>query len=174
MGGAEPDEKSIFNAARRFGSPEARRRYLADACGADGDLHARVEAPLRVHDEDLTFLRSPTIEFDGGFGDRADEAPGAGIGPYRLLSQPGEGGMGVAYLAEQSQPVRRQVALKRFWPGTASRHVLARFEVERRAALWTTPTSPRSSTPTPPRRVALLRHGAGRGVPSRRTATSTG
>lgn len=67
-----------------------------------------------------------------GFG--PEEIPSAGaIGPYRLLSILGEGGFGVVYLAEQTKPVRRRVALKVIKPGMDSRAVIARFEAERQA-----------------------------------------
>ena len=59
--------------------------------------------------------------------------PGGRIGPYKLLSLLGEGGFGVVYLAEQTQPVRRRVALKVIKPGMDSRAVLARFEAEEQA-----------------------------------------
>ena len=55
------------------------------------------------------------------------------IGPYRLLEQIGEGGFGVVYMAEQTQPVRRKVALKIIKPGMDTRRVIARFEAERQA-----------------------------------------
>ncbi|MEM9064314.1 MAG: serine/threonine-protein kinase [Planctomycetota bacterium] len=55
------------------------------------------------------------------------------IGPYRLLSRLGEGGFGVVYEAEQSEPVRRRVALKLVKPGMSSKGVLARFDAERQA-----------------------------------------
>jgi serine/threonine protein kinase/tetratricopeptide (TPR) repeat protein len=55
------------------------------------------------------------------------------IGPYKILERLGEGGMGVVYLAEQTQPVRRRVALKRIKPGLDSEQVIARFEHERQA-----------------------------------------
>jgi serine/threonine protein kinase len=61
------------------------------------------------------------------------EQPGSRIGPYRLLSVLGEGGMGIVYLAEQEQPIRRQVALKIIKPGMDSKRVIARFEAERQA-----------------------------------------
>ena len=55
------------------------------------------------------------------------------IGPYQLLQQIGEGGMGVVWLAEQSRPVRRKVALKIIKAGMDTAQVVARFEAERQA-----------------------------------------
>ena len=63
----------------------------------------------------------------------AARAPGTVIGPYKLLEQIGEGGMGVVYMAEQTEPVRRKVALKIIKPGMDTRQVIARFEAERQA-----------------------------------------
>ena len=61
------------------------------------------------------------------------EKLGGQIGRYKLLSVLGEGGMGIVYLAEQKQPIRRQVALKVIKPGMDSARVIARFEAERQA-----------------------------------------
>ncbi len=133
MRGAPPNEKSIFTAARRLTSPEARQRLLARACGPDRALRARVEALLRVHDEDSRFLVPPTDAFGDRPNDPAEESAEGVFGPYTLLGLLGEGGMGVVYLAEQSQPVRRQVALKVIRPDLTSRQGLARFEAERQA-----------------------------------------
>src|SRR5205085_2298870 len=58
---------------------------------------------------------------------------GSTIGPYKLLEQIGEGGMGIVYMAEQERPVRRKVAVKIIKPGMDSRQVIARFEAERQA-----------------------------------------
>src|SRR5262249_16734826 len=58
---------------------------------------------------------------------------GTVIGPYKLLEEIGEGGMGLVFVAEQQQPVRRKVALKVIKPGMDSRQVIARFEAERQA-----------------------------------------
>ena len=55
------------------------------------------------------------------------------IGRYKLLQEIGEGGMGVVYMAEQREPVRRKVALKIIKPGMDTREVIARFEAERQA-----------------------------------------
>ncbi len=57
----------------------------------------------------------------------------AEIGPYKILERIGEGGMGIVYLAEQSKPIRRRVALKVIKPGMDSKMVIARFEAERQA-----------------------------------------
>ena len=69
----------------------------------------------------------------GTINDHPTEKPGESIGPYRLLEQIGEGGMGVVFMAEQSKPIRRKVALKIIKPGMDSRQVIARFEAERQA-----------------------------------------
>ena len=61
------------------------------------------------------------------------EGPGTVIGPYKLLQQIGEGGMGTVFMAEQTQPVQRKVAVKVIKPGMDSRQVIARFEAERQA-----------------------------------------
>src|SRR5262249_2683175 len=61
------------------------------------------------------------------------ERPGTVIGPYKLLEQIGEGGFGVVFMAEQTQPVRRRVALKVLKPGMDTRQIVARFEAERQA-----------------------------------------
>lgn len=61
------------------------------------------------------------------------EKPGGQIGRYELLNVLGEGGMGVVYLAEQKEPIRRRVALKVIKPGMDSKRVIARFEAERQA-----------------------------------------
>jgi serine/threonine protein kinase/Flp pilus assembly protein TadD len=58
---------------------------------------------------------------------------GTQIGHYKLLSVVSEGGMGIVYLAEQKQPIRRRVALKVIKPGMDSKRVIARFESERQA-----------------------------------------
>lgn len=71
----------------------------------------------------------PTIHAPMSDGER----PGAIIGPYRLMEQIGEGGMGLVYLAEQQQPLRRKVALEIIKPGMDSSEVIARFEAERQA-----------------------------------------
>jgi serine/threonine protein kinase/tetratricopeptide (TPR) repeat protein len=129
------DEEAIFQVARQIEAQEARQLYLEQCCGEDAALRARVEALLRVHDEERSFLRAPA---EGLLRLTAQEqltgeGPGTVIGPYKLLQQIGEGGMGAVYMAEQSAPVQRKVALKVIKPGLDSRQVIARFEAERQA-----------------------------------------
>src|SRR5262245_25251767 len=128
----QPEEEALFHAARRLQAPEARRQYLRQSC-LDEELRGRVEALLRVHDEELSFLRPPAEVLPAPEGPPAWEVPGAALGPYKLVEQIGEGGFGIVFLAEQEQPVRRTVALKILKPGMDSRQVLARFEAERQA-----------------------------------------
>ncbi|HZU28117.1 MAG TPA: serine/threonine-protein kinase, partial [Bryobacteraceae bacterium] len=66
-------------------------------------------------------------------GAAAENLPAGSIGPYRLIRQLGEGGMGIVYHAQQLEPIRRDVALKVIKPGMDSRQVIARFESERQA-----------------------------------------
>jgi serine/threonine protein kinase len=77
----------------------------------------------------------------------SSEDPGARIGPYKLLQEIGEGGMGVVYMAEQEKPVRRRVALKIIKQGMDTNQVVARFEAERQAlALMDHPRKPGTVT----------------------------
>ncbi len=128
------DEKAIFNIARMISAPEARAEYLKCACGSDPAAIDRVNALLRGHERDEEFLESPalaapTLESSAAVA----EKPGTLIGPYKLLQVIGEGGMGVVYMAEQKEPVKRRVALKIIKPGMDTRQVIARFEAERQA-----------------------------------------
>ena len=76
---------------------------------------------------------APTGSYGPASTPVAVEGPGAAVGPYKLLEQIGEGGFGVVFMAEQTQPVRRKVALKVLKPGMDTRQVVARFEAERQA-----------------------------------------
>ncbi len=129
-------EEAIFAAAIELPTAE-RAAYLDRACGGDAGLRQSVEALLKSHEEALSFLENPppdvaltrtialTIPPTEKIGDR--------IGRYKLLQQIGEGGCGVVYMAEQLEPVRRQVALKVIKLGMDTKQVIARFEAERQA-----------------------------------------
>jgi len=157
-----PGLKTIFSEAfARQDGPE-RAAYLDEACRGDAELRAQVEVLLRDHERigrflgtatgsisspvetagrepgdpqsgDITQAESPdTCAADASVRPGA-ESPGARIGPYKLLQSIGEGGMGTVYMAEQTRPVKRLVALKLIKAGMDSRQVLARFEAERQA-----------------------------------------
>ena len=114
------NEETLFHLAREK-LPDERAAFLDEACAGDTSLRQRLEILLAAHDEPGSFLQSAAQ--DNGNGEAADggrtviqsgvqEGPGTVIGPYKLLQQIGEGGMGVVFMAEQSRPVRRTVALK--------------------------------------------------------------
>jgi serine/threonine protein kinase len=156
------NERSIFMAAVATEDPAQRSAYLDEACGGDAALRRRVEALLASHEGAGSFLgkavperlaeqlaaherpaetrAEPPAAGEGPAPGNATagprptaEGPGSRVGPYKLLREIGEGGMGTVYLAEQSEPVRRTVALKIIKAGMDSRQVIARFEAERQA-----------------------------------------
>jgi serine/threonine protein kinase len=123
--------RAIFLEAIEQPDAAARAQFIARACGDDGDLQLRVERLLESHERLGSFhdqAPSPAATIDQSL-----EHPGTPIGPYKLLQQIGEGGMGVVYMAEQLEPVKRRVALKIIKPGMDTRQVIARFEAERQA-----------------------------------------
>ncbi len=110
-------------------APADRPAYVADACAGDAGQQAQVEALLKAHAEAGSLLEQPLFEP----GPTVEQPPrahasGTAIGPYKLLQVIGEGGMGTVYMAEQTEPVRRKVALKVIKAGMDSRQVIARFE----------------------------------------------
>src|SRR3954451_14247565 len=112
-------ERDIFIAALQKEDPAQRRAYLDEACAGRPELRQQVEDLLRLHGGAGSFLEKPAAESAAtgaliGAADRASspDAPGAVIGPYNLIEQIGEGGMGAVWLAQQTEPVKRLVALK--------------------------------------------------------------
>jgi serine/threonine protein kinase len=126
-------DSGIFKAAVKL-SPERRAAYLDQACGSNDALRREVESLLQAHDEPGSFLQDRFAQQSATVDEPpSTETPGTVIGPYKLLQQIGEGGMGAVYMAEQTEAVRRRVALKIIKPGMDSRQVVARFEAERQA-----------------------------------------
>jgi serine/threonine protein kinase/tetratricopeptide (TPR) repeat protein len=131
-------EETIFEAARQLGDPQKQAAYLEQACGGDLALRQRVERLLRAGRSAKGFFQRhdpAALLREGGDSTAAGsrETAGSVIGRYKLLQKIGEGGMGVVYLAEQEEPVRRRVALKIIKLGMDTRQVVARFEAERQA-----------------------------------------
>src|SRR5438105_4777293 len=114
-------------------APRERSAYLDEACAGDPELRRRVEKMLAAQAQAGSFLEQPAAAVGATIDAPLIEKPGTVIGPYKLLEQIGEGGFGVVFMAEQTQPIRRKVALKVLKPGMDTRQVVARFEAERQA-----------------------------------------
>jgi serine/threonine protein kinase/WD40 repeat protein len=141
-----PDrEVAVFSAARLLPAGQ-RAAYLDEACAGDAALRQLVEALLEAHEEAGEFLENPapgaeptpaagpqSLRAASATTSASGEKAGDRIGRYKLLQQIGEGGCGVVYMAEQEEPVRRQVALKVIKLGMDTKSVIARFEAERQA-----------------------------------------
>src|SRR5262245_48703812 len=103
--------KEILLDGLATGSAEERRAWLDRPCGEAPALRGAVEGLLAHHPQVGSFLESGAPDSPITTGPSSDEGPGPVIGPYKLLQQIGEGGMGTVFMAEQGQPVRRKVAL---------------------------------------------------------------
>ena len=116
-----------------------RAEIIRALCGDDDELRGRVETLLQLHDQaDEILVTGGSHKEDGPQSGSTDTAPpaealGAQIGPYKLLQQIGEGGFGAVYMAEQTEPVVRKVALKIIKLGMDTKQTLARFDAERQA-----------------------------------------
>ena len=130
-----PTERTIFLEAIEKDDPAERRRFVEEACGDDEALKASVQALLAADDEDDNPLDRPPVDYRKITETVASPAEWIGnrIGGYRLMEQIGEGGFGLVFVAQQDQPVRRQVALKIVKPGMGTKEVIARFEAEKQA-----------------------------------------
>src|SRR6516164_7561184 len=103
--------EEIFHDA--LARPQAERpAFLAAACGGDEPLQRRLQALLHAHENPGSFLAEQPPLAAATLDDPIAERPGTVIGPYKLMEQIGEGGMGLVFVAEQQHPVRRRVALK--------------------------------------------------------------
>ena len=152
------DLDAIYCAARELPSSD-RPDFLAQACAGDDELQKRVKQMLAVSAEAEAFItdlpddesedRPPAsgsaknLKLD--LADAPDEAVGQTLGRYKLLERVGEGGCGVVYVAEQTEPVRRRVALKviKLGMGTPSRWWRGSRPSGRRWRWWIIPPSPR-------------------------------
>jgi serine/threonine protein kinase len=130
----QPKAETLFARAIGIESAADRAAFLEQACGSDAALRREVEKLVRDYFRAGGFLEKPAV---AGLA-TVDESPtgeriGAMIGPYKLVQEIGEGGMGTVYMAQQQEPVKRVVALKVVKPGMDSRQVIARFDAERQA-----------------------------------------
>lgn len=140
--------KAIYLAALDIADPAERNRFVAQACNEDESLRAEVEQLLSIRDSNRAEVVSGMVRqlnphfTEGGVcaqqqGAKPFERLGTFHHPvidrYKVLEEIGRGGMGTVYMAQQTEPVKRRVALKVINPGMASREVIARFEAERQA-----------------------------------------
>ena len=130
--------EQLFQAALELPSAQERADFLAQACGAELALRQRVEKLLHAHETAGQFLNPETPPWPSDLPCKdgpcpPTEQPGEHIGHYTLIERIGEGGCCVVYRAEQTAPVRRQVALKLIKAGMDTRQVVARFDAERQA-----------------------------------------
>lgn len=124
----------IFNEALEL-APSERAAFLEGACGADMVLRQQLYDLLQSHEDSEGFLDEPVLFLRSGDArvSTIGESAGDLVGRYKLIRQIGEGGCGVVFLAEQQEPVHREVALKVVKPGMDTRSVIAQFESERQA-----------------------------------------
>lgn len=115
----EKSTREIFLHAVEIENVQSRDQYLQRACEGDASLLEKVRRLIGI--EEKAGLSKEIL------------ASVERIGPYKLLQQIGEGGCGVVYMAEQSEPVHRRVALKIIKLGMDTRQVVVRFEAERQA-----------------------------------------
>src|SRR4051794_40304708 len=107
---ANPRTESLFWSALAIPSAEERARFLDGECGGDGQLRARLEELLAAYPKVEGFLEPAapaTVDEPPG-----SEHQGGAVGAYKLVEQVGEGGMGTVWMAQQTEPVRRVVAVK--------------------------------------------------------------
>jgi Flp pilus assembly protein TadD len=134
--------KDLFVAALEQPDPAARRAFLDRECTDDAELRQRLDVLLQAHDEPASALNRPLAEIapevpdSGAIVDAPPARESAGIviaGRYKLIEEIGAGGMGAVWMSQQTEPVKRLVALKVIKAGMDSKQVVARFEAERQA-----------------------------------------
>ena len=126
--------KSIFYKALEKKNADELTAYLDSVCGKNAELRTEVESLLKSHEKAVDFLPSPDLDPMATLDNvPLTEKPGTVIGRYKLLEKVGEGGFGVVYMAEQTKPINRRVALKIIKLGMDTKSVIARFEAERQA-----------------------------------------
>jgi hypothetical protein len=133
-------ERDVFIAALQKDDPAGRQAYLDEACAGQPELRRQVENLLRLYEGAGSFLEKAADEVpatgpvpDGAGHASSRAAPGAILGPYKLIERIAEGGMGTVWMAQQTEPIKRLVAVKLIKAGMDSKQVIARFEAERQA-----------------------------------------
>ena len=115
----------------RYQTRGSKSQFLEIACAGNHELHAEIEELLRHDAAENNPLDVPLVQ--SLLQQPSQLLLGTQIGPYKIRELIGEGGFGQVYVAEQTEPIRRKVALKLIRPGMDSREIVARFEAERQA-----------------------------------------
>ena len=133
MNAGQNRAKSIFLNAAEIASPTESQAYVVAECKGEDALFREVEDLLKHRGPAEAFLETPAPGVSTTIDWPLAEHLGTAIGPYKLLQQIGQGGMGTVFMAEQTAPVHRKVAIKVIKAGMDSQQVIARFEAERQA-----------------------------------------
>jgi tetratricopeptide (TPR) repeat protein/serine/threonine protein kinase len=127
-------EQEIYIEAINRRDPAERRRFLDEVCAGNEVLRGRIETLIRQSDQLGSFLEHSPQPFEASAETSVEaEDRGNQIGPYKLIEHIGDGGMGTVWMAQQTEPVKRVVALKLIKAGMDSKQVIARFDAERQA-----------------------------------------
>lgn len=127
------DEESIFHQAIEIENESARNEFLDNSCNGDHGLRKRLCDLVNMHFSQGRILDETRDCQINALRNADVPKVGTLIGPYKLLQEIGEGGMGIVFMAEQTEPVKRKVAVKVIKIGMDTRRVVARFESERQA-----------------------------------------
>ena len=132
----------FFLHARELTDPEERAAFLAKVCRNDPKILMIVQGLLASESHAESYFagmdsknddRAKPLAANSQTSERPGEHEGQMIGRYKLLQRLGEGGFGIVWMAEQTEPVSRKVALKIIKQGMDTQEVIARFEAERQA-----------------------------------------
>ncbi len=127
------DQEFVFQQAMMLRIPTAQNEFLERSCRGDSESRKRIGQLVDLHFSSGQILDKTRAYRSNSQSSAAVPDVGSMIGPYKLLQEIGQGGMGVVFMAQQTVPMKRMVALKVIKIGMDTRRVVARFESERQA-----------------------------------------